>query len=314
LASLLVYRRDVQTELGPFVVNTTTTAAADLVSFTCASLVTANASSGNPFRGGWAYLNAATGANLAAQRSVLNDGGYSSDNGSVTVARGYSTIVTAGMGFEISTRLPAVTDELGTIGVREIVNDVMLSMPPIDLLPISGVTALSAYDVTTTHSWLTDKSQILGIYFQAQGDDYPKATGHAWDWLYDASAPRLLLPGKPFTTGETFYIKAHRPAQTWIKTGGVWGADTDGLQNDSDEALPLRAVVKAQVLSTAYRLLGARQGPDEYAAYYREREGFWTTKAYALRWWDAQQSDEESGPRIRMVSFGSHYGARRSYG
>jgi hypothetical protein len=310
--SLLTYRRSIAVELGPFVATTTTTGASDLVSFTCASLVNANAC-GAQFQSCWAYSNATSGALLAAQRQVLNQGGYDPDAGSVTVARAFSTSVTSGMGFEILSKLPAITDDLGTIGIREIVNDTLLTMPPIDMLPMTGVTAKQAYDVTTTYSWLTDKAQILGIYVQNSGDDYPKQTGYSWDWLYDANAPRLLLPNAPFVTGDTFYIKAHRPAQSWIQTAGTWGEDSDGLQNDTDAALPLLQVVRAQALSTCYRMLGSRQGPDEYRSFYREREGFWSTKAYALRWWMDQRGDEDNEPRVKMVFYSKPYGSSKAY-
>lgn len=313
MPSLLVYRRDVQAETGRFVVNTTTTGASDLVSFTCAALVSANAHS-SEFRGCWAYLNASTGPNLAAQRKVQASAGFDPDNGSVTVARAFSTAVTSGVGFELSFKVPAITDELGVKGVREYVNDTLLSLPPIDLLPVTGVTSQEAYDVTTTYPWLTESSQILGIYFQDTTDEVPKPTSHRWSWHYDADAPRLLLPGEPYRTGETFYIKAHRPALTWVQqTGGTWSADIDGLQYDSDAALPLRQVVKAQTLSSIYRWLGAQDGPGEYRDYFREREAFFTAKAYALRWWSDQRSDEESQPRIRMVFTSTPYGFSRSY-
>lgn len=309
--SLLTYRRDFQAQLGRFVVNTTSTAASDLVSFTCASLVSSNASS-STFQGAWAYLNASTGANLAGQRQIATTSGYDADNGAFTVARAFSTSVASGVGFEISTRLPAITDDLGMIGAREIINDVLLTIPPIDLLPVTGVTNQSAYDVTTTYPWLLDKWSILGIYFQDTGDDYPKPTGMAWDWLYDADSPKLLLPSEPFTTGQTFYLKAHRPAQTWVKTSGTWAADTDGLNNDSDEALPLRQVVRAMALSVAYRMLGNADGPGEYIAFYREREAFWTTKAGALKWWQDQRAYEDVTPRFTMVG-GDVVGRRHGY-
>jgi hypothetical protein len=314
MVSLLAYRRSIAVELGPFVVNSTTTAASDSVSFTCSSLVNANANAAQ-FQNCWAYLNATTGANLSACRQIATDSGYDPDAGTFTVARAFSTAVTSGMGFEISSKLPAVTDDLGTIGVREIVNDVVSSMPPIDLLPVSGVSQSSAYDLTTLYPWLTEKSQILGIYFQDVTDDYPLPTFHHWDWLYDANSPRLLLPSEPFQTGETFYVKARRPANTWVKTGGTWAADTNGLQDDSDEALPLLVVVRAQALSTAYRMLGSRDGPDEYREHYREREAFWTQKAYALRWWTDQKGAEDTTPKIRMVArYGNQgYGRPRAY-
>ena len=312
--SLLQYRRAIAAELGRFVVNTTTTTASDAVSFTCASLASANANS-SQFQNCWVYLNATTGANLAACRQIANEAGYDPDNGSFTVARAFATVVAESIGFEISTRLPAVTDDLGQIGIREIVNDTLGTMPPIDLLPVSGASQSSAYDLTVTYPWLTEKSQILGIYFQDTTDDYPLPTFHQWDWQYDANAPRLLLPSEPFQTGETFYVKARRPASTWIKTDGTWAADTNGLQNDADEALPLLAVVRAQALSTAYRLLGAANGPGEYVDYYREREQFWTTRAYALRWWSDQKGGEDTVPRFRMVTrYGSGgYGRSRGY-
>jgi hypothetical protein len=311
--SLLQYRRAIAAELGPFVVNTTTTAASDAVSFTCASLVNANANAAQ-FQNCWVYLNA-TGANLSACRQVATSGGYDPDAGAFTVARAFSTTVASGVGFEITSRLPAVTDDLGRVGIREIVNGVLDTMPPIDLLPVSGVSQSSSYDLTTLYPWLTEKSQILGIYFQDATDDYPLPTFHRWDWLYDANAPRLLLPSEPYQTGETFYVKARRPASTWVKTGGTWAADTNGLQDDTDEALPLLSVVKAQALSAAYRALGSQAGPDEYAAYYREREAFWTTRAYALRWWSDQRGDEDTEPKIRMVARYGHqgYGRPRSY-
>ena len=294
-------------------VQTTTTAASDLVSFTCSALVSANASDAQ-FKGGWAYLNASTGANLATQRKVASSAGYDPDAGSVTVARGYSTIVTSGIGFEISTKLPAITDDMGIRGVREIINDTLLTIPPIDLLPVSGVTSQSAYDIPALYPWLTEKASILGIYFQDTNDEYPMPTGIMWDWLYDANAPKLLLPSEPFTTGQTFHIKARRPALTWVnQLGASWTADTDGLQYDTDEALPLRQVVRAHALSTCYRQLGAMDGPSEYRQYYRERESHWTARAYALRWWSDQKGDEDREPRFRMISFGKTYGHRGTY-
>lgn len=310
--TLLVYRYDAQAELGPIVVNTTSTAASDSVSFTCASLVSANAQDSH-FQHWWAYLRATTGANLAACRSVANDGGYDPSSGSVTAARAWSTAVTSGMGFELSSKLPAVTDDLGVRGIREIVNDVMLSMPPIDLLPVTGVTAQGVYDLTTLYPWLTEKSQILGIYFQDTNDELPLPTGIRWEWVLDVDAPKLYLPSEPFTTGQTFYIKARRPALTWIRTGGTWAADTDGLQNDTDEALPLRKVVRAQVLAEAYRTLMTMDGPGEYRAYYRDREAHWLGVAASLKWWDRPGEDEDVVPRPKMVFFSSPYGSARSY-
>lgn len=312
MTALLVYRRDIQSEMGLFVVNTTSTASSDLVSFTCASLVSANASE-SYFKGGWAYLNASTGANLAAQRKIAADSGFDPDNGSVTVARAYSTIVTASMGFEISFKVPAITDELGVKGVREYLNDTLLAIPPIDLLPVSGVTSQTAYDVTTAYPWLTRRDQILGIYFQNPEDEIPMPASVRWDWSYDVDTPKLVLTGEPYITGETFYIKARRPALTWVQTGGTWGADTDGLQNDTDQALPLRSVVKAQTLMSVYRWLGAQDGPGEYRDHYREREAFWSSKAYALRWWNDEREDEDVTPKVRMVWMGPSYGGRKSY-
>jgi hypothetical protein len=310
--SLLSYRRSIAVELGPFVVSSTSTASGDLVSFTAATLVSGNAC-GAQFQHHWIYLNASTGANLSAQRQVATNSGYDPDNGSVTVARSWATSVTSGVGFEILSRMPAITDELGNIGIREVVNDTLMSIPPIDLIPVTGVTSQEAYDVTTTYPWLTEKSQILGIYFQDVTDEVPKPTNVRWEWHYDVDAPRLLIPSERFITGQTFHLKVRRPAQSWIETNGTWAADTDGLQNDTDEALPLIQVVRAQALSTCYRMLGARDGPDSQRSYFREREQHWLGVAYAMRWWQDQKSDEDVIPNPKMVFFGARYGAPRSY-
>lgn len=312
MPSLLAIRRAIAVELGPFVVSTTTTTASDLVSFTAATLVSGNAC-GAQFQHHWVYLNAATGANLAGQRQIATNSGYDPDNGSITVARSWSTTVTADVGFEIHSRMPAITDELGNVGIREVVNDTLMSVPAVDLLPVTGVTGQEAYDVTTTYSFLTEKSQILDVYFQDTTDEVPKPAHVRWDWVLDVDTPKLLLPGEPYTTGQTFYLKVRRPAQSWIKTSGIWAADTNGLQNDTDEALSLLQVVRAQALSTCYRMLGSRDGPDSQRAYFREREQFWTIKAAALRWWDAQQTDEDSIPRPRMMFFSAPYNSPRSY-
>jgi hypothetical protein len=71
--------------------------------------------------------------------------------------------------------------------------------------------------------------------------------------------------------------------------------------------------VRAQALSTCYRMLGARDGPDSQRAYFREREAHWLAVAYGLRWWDAQQADEDVIPRPRMTYFSVPYNSGRSY-
>jgi hypothetical protein len=300
-------------ELGPFATHTTTTSASDLVSFTCATLVSSNANNAQ-WKGGWAYLNASTGPNLAASRMVANEAGLDPDTGAMTVARAFATTVTSGIGVELSSRLPAITDEMGTLGVREIVNDTLLTIPPIDLLPVTGVTAQSKYDLTSAYPWLTERSQIIGIYYQDVSDEYPRPYRTSWDWVRDVDTPFLTLPAEPFITGQTFYIKARRPAQTWIKQlGATWTADTDGLQYDTDEALPLRSLVRAQSLATCYRLLGSRYGPAEYRDHFVEREAHWQGVAYNIRRWDTELAEEETTPRVRMRFLSTPYGSARSY-
>jgi hypothetical protein len=304
----LQYDLAVQTELGRVVQQTTTTAASDSVSLVCSSLANSNADA-TQYRGWWSYITG--GLNLGAQREVANSGGYDPSTGGVTVSRAFSTAVATTTGFLLLSTMPITRDERGKIGTRNVVNDVLATIPPIDLLPVTAVTAQSKYSLVSSYSWLTDASQILGIYFQATGDEYPKPYATSWAFVYDADAPYLILPAEPFVTGETFYIKARRPAQSWIKSGGVWQADTDGLSADSDEALPLVPVVKAMALAACYRHLGSGPGPDNYAAYYLEREAFWSRKAAYLRWWDRQQADEDVRPHVRMI--GSSWGRRGSY-
>lgn len=306
--SLLQMRRAVATELGPFAVLTTTTAASTGTAIVCSTLADSDQDTSR-FNRAWVYI---TSGALAAQQRRVRDGGYDRDTGQLSLTAAFSTNVQTSVGFEVLTVLPAIrTDE--NIGLREIINTVLESHPPIDLLPMTGVTGLSAYDVTAVYPWLTEKSQVLGIYYQDTGEDYPHEAYVSWDWLYDASAARLILPGEPYTTGETFYIKARRPAHTWIESSGVWGADTDGLNADADRALPLLPLVKAQTLAECYRHLGAKVGPDEYQAYYRERESFWSKKAFALRWFDDQKADEDVIPRPKMRWRTAGWGGRRGY-
>jgi hypothetical protein len=208
--------------------------------------------------------------------------------------------------------MPAISvDERPSI--QSIVNETLETMPPIDLLPVTGVTAQVAYDLTTLYPWLTESSQIISIFHQPTGALRPVESGASWDWRYDADAPRLDLPGAPFSTGTTFYVKAHRPAHSWIRTGGVWGADTDGLGADTDEALPLVPLVKAATLAECYRRLGAGQGPDAYRDFYREREAHWTKMAALLRWFDDQESVEQRRPTFRMLYTSQPVGLPQGY-
>lgn len=308
--SLLTLRRACAVELGPHIVGTTSSVATDTSSFVASTLINSNVNVSR-FVGCWAYF--LTAPHDGVQRETLRDSGYDPSTGWVGLSRSLSTICSSAVGFEVLSVVPAITDDMGTVGIREGLNDTLLSIPPIDLLPVTGVTNQSSYDVTTTYPWLTQQSQILGIYFQNTGDDYPRPYRTQVDWLPDADAPRLLLPGRPFSTGQTFYVKARRPAQSWIKTSGVWAADTDGLNNDSDEALPLLTLVRAQTLATIYRRLGARPGPDEYASYYKERESFWTQKAAVLRWWDKEDAEEDRAPKVQFVMSSPAYGFGRSY-
>lgn len=311
MPSWKVYRRAIWPELGRHAILTTTssgsTAATTLV---CSGLINPNEEA-TRFEGMWVLGTQAP--ILGQQRAVLNSSGFAPTSGQVTVVSAFSTMVTSGVEFEVGSVMPAISTDENT-SLLKITNDVLASQPPIDLLPITGVTTQVAYDLTTAYPWLTERSQIIGIYHQPTGLLRPVPWGGGWDWRYDADAPRLDIIGASFNTGDTFYLQVHRPASTWIKTAGVWGADTDGLNNDSDEALPLLNLVKASVLAECYRILGSRKGPDAYVQYYIDREKAWLKEAALLRWWDDQKTVEERRPTFSMVFSSAPLGTSRGYG
>lgn len=291
-------RRAVWPELGPHLIQTTTssgsTAATTLV---CSALINAN-SEPTRFEGRW--LLGCTAPILGQQREVRSGSGFALSTGTITVARAFSTQVPTSIEFEVGSVMPAVADDEQT-ALLKVTNDVLATAPPIDLVPITGVTSQVAYDLTTLYPWLTERSQIIGVYHQPTGALRPTVWGGDWDWRYDADSPRLDIISGAFNTGETFYLQVHRPAQSWIKTNGVWGSDTDGLNSDDDAALGLLPQVKAAVLAECYRLLGSRPGPDAYRQFYSEREAAWLKEAALLRWWDRQESAEARRPTFRMA-------------
>src|SRR5205085_3575083 len=74
-----------------------------------------------------------------------------------------------------------------------------------------------------------------------------------------------------FSTGDAATVGVWRPADTWIKAGGIWGSSQTGLVADTDEQLFNPEVLAFCALQHAYHALST-QGEASERDYYSKLE------------------------------------------
>lgn len=252
---------------GPFTATSTASSASELV---CTRMKnTELRSSKTAF--GFAYIPS-TSANVTLQSAVAGEqvpileNGFNGTDGKISTARAFSATPVSGLVFELHEQLPAIK-EFDLDGWRECINRALESLTIPDRIDISAVSGTYSYEITA-FPWLTDIGRIVGLdedpFVGSDRPAYP--TLRPWEIRYDAEKTYLENQSL-YSTGDPLHLKVRRPANTRIKRSGAWADVTDGLQADTEEAVPPVNVVKVLAVREAYRVLWIRSAKGEGSVY-----------------------------------------------
>lgn len=237
------------------VVTTTSTSAAVVPGSSLVATRLANAVSSNRYKHAWVFP--VDGAQATVLRRVRVEDALNLTTGELQVAPPFAAQIATAVTIEIHRLLPPEDDD-GWKGWRTCINDALRECWTTDRLAVTGVNGQPSYSLAAYEEWL-DPQAVLELRNQALDSTLnPFPAGH-FDAVRDADNLSLqIMP--TLMTGAAASVEVFRPADTWIKTGGVWGASTTGLVNETDETLLNPDLVVSVALAHAYAALAS--GPD----------------------------------------------------
>lgn len=221
------------------------------------------------------FVHIRDGAEARSSRRIVN-GSFDGPLGALVVDRPYAAPLAEATVFEVSV-LPGEKYQ-GIEGLRPIINLALEELPVIDLVSITitstGGVADTQYSLAS-YAW---PIKAVGRVF------YPRTSTTSerrreiprgqWELVLNAHEPILSFTSLPASVGQAVEVELHRPADTWIKTGGTWGSSTTGLVLDADQCLYDAATVVRQARPIALQRLAlvhergskARERLEEEAA------------------------------------------------
>lgn len=222
------------------------------------------------------HLYVATGTQAGHQTSVLPET-FVGSLGMLAVGRRFAQPLAAGSEVELSGSLPA--RQYGDWPcLNDCINEALGSLPIHLVVAVQAVSGQARYPLSALPRQFRRPDALEVLYPTPSLSE--ESVVHArrvrrtsWSIVYDGEAPYLdLVHG--FGTGQTFSVVMRRPASTWIKSGGAWGASSVGLTDDTDEAVyDAETVVNVALPIAIERLEG----------YYRERADQAEADAWAAR-------------------------------
>ena len=271
MPSELAYRRAAVALMGRFAGPFTTTATAASASELVCTRMKNSELLGSRTAYGFAYIvksaaNVALQVAVAGEQVPILENGFNGADGKVSTARAYSATPVQGLEFELHEQLPAIK-EFDLDGWREIINRALESLTIPDRIDISAVSGTYSYEITA-FPWLTDIGRIVGLDEDPWvGSGRPsRSTLRPWGIRYDVEKTYLENESL-YSTGDPLRLKVRRPGHTRIKRSGAWADVTDGLQADTEEAVPPVNVVKVLAVREAYRVLWIRSAKGEGSVY-----------------------------------------------
>jgi hypothetical protein len=190
-------------------------------------------------------------------RRVTAESALNLNTGELAVWPEFSAPVEVDVQVEISRLLPHDDDD-GWVGARSCINRALSELWSPQRLDVSGVDGQPSYSLSTYEDWL-DPDAVRELYAPAVDATLnPYARGG-----YDAVRAGGTLNLQVYPTlaaDDAASLEVFRPSDTFIKVGGIWGASSVGLVNDSDEHLHHPEVVVTVALAHAYASLAS--GPD----------------------------------------------------
>ena len=274
-------RRLLAKRVGPFSVLSTTSTASNVNSMTFSALVDSGASA-TSFGQGWFYVTSGT---LTDEQRRAANSALNTTTGAISVTVSFGSIPGSGVEVEYLGRLPAKNDGFGVDGLNDCIAQALREYWFQDLVSMTGTTGTTAYSLSSYDSWLKTVDRIIDVYGPAPNSgDLPTRYSGRWNFRHDGEAPVLELPGAPYVTGDTFYLRVLRPGNSRLKQSGTWADNTDPMAemtSDSDEFIPPPQDILQGGLLFAYRQLQEiGKGQTEISFWQRradEQEKVWAT-------------------------------------
>lgn len=277
------------TDMGGYLPLTASSTSADGLSVVCSSLITSTTGLNQRYGGQWLF-GIAGGSNeaLSGIQREISPTGYDATTGKLTVIRAFGSTPQTGHKWELYPRLPAIQDDKGKKGLREIINEALSFMVCEDEISIAGVTSQTKYQIDlTTYPWLRERNRLQAIRMpRPNTNDLILEDPTYWDLLPDGEKLYLQIRSGTFQTGETFFLKVQRPANSRLASGGVWTDQSSleaGLSAQTDEAIPSINDVVAVARAIAFDYLSAK-GPDDQAAWWAKKAEEASVGAGLVKW------------------------------
>jgi hypothetical protein len=267
--SLVTQRRLLAERLGGYTLVRTDGTPSDASSIVASDL--AGGLDPDAYRQAWVYPTQTGPADPALSAYRLRRVGTQSLNtstGSLAVTVAWPSTIPAGVDVEIHTLLPPVRHDKFP-GLRGCLNAALAELWTYARLPMPGVNGQASYDLSTANDWL-DPGAVNELYGPPLDPTLNAAPWPGYAVIQNAESVRLGV-SPTFGTGDAATVGVFRPGDTWIRTAGVWGSASYGLQDDSDESLFQPEVLAMVALTHAYHALST-QGEASERTYYANLE------------------------------------------
>lgn len=266
--SLVNCRRRLAEGLGGYSLVTTDGTPADGLSIIASDL--AGGLDVDYYRQAWVFPTQ-TGVDPATSAFKLRRAGQQALNtatGQLNVTAAFPAVVPSGVDVEIHKLLPPLRHD-GMQGLRGCLNSALAELWTYARLTIAGVNGQPAYDLSTANDWL-DPGAINELYGPPLASTLNPQAWPGYETIQNSESIQVGV-SPTFSTGDAATVGVFRPADTWIKSGGVWGSSTSGLVNDTDEQLFNPDILVYVALVHAYHALST-QGEASERGYYRQLE------------------------------------------
>lgn len=226
--SLMNCRRMLGRKLGSLqVITTSADGNTDGSTLVCRAL--ANQIDPNRYRSWW--LMPTDGVSAGEIRS-LGEGAVNVSSGQVALTPPMLSQIVSGTQVELHRLLPPDEEVGPVLGLRQALNLALAELWVLDRLAVVG-SGTTNIDISALGDWL-DADATYALYGPTSANTTPTPFG-PYAVRSDASVTSMDVVG--LASGASTNLELTRPGDTYIRVGGVWQDQQQGLVNDADECL-----------------------------------------------------------------------------
>lgn len=247
MPTLQQYRQAVAAseDLGGYIPFASTSASSATNEVICSALATDETPNPSSRHAG-AWLLGVSGGSSAAragEQRIVRQLGFTGSTGALLTTRAYGSTPPNAHNWEMYYRIPAIRDENGREGYREIINTALSRMPVEGFISLDATTDVLRYTLDLSiYPFLRENGRILGLHSTpANTTERRPVEANHWGLILNNEVAEFQLTTSGYRTGTTFDLKVIRPANSRLKISGSWANQASplaGLVNDADEAIP----------------------------------------------------------------------------